>query len=192
MLVLKNKIGQPKIPSVKRTREYLKFSPSEWWTRHLKRMNNIGLFRKTFPRRITQSVEKDLEKIVDVLTSGEPGVEEVWLFGSYARGTFNLRESDIDLAVFTNAQNCFYTTRKEGVPDEEDGWRSVVYKEPSEAIQRLMATIKNSSAFPEVYDVEVIANGEVPYVENKRRIEGKMFIREICRGGKCLYSKKRF
>ena len=69
-----------------------------------------------------------------------------------------------------------------GVPDEEDGWRYVQYKEPSDAVQELRTCLNRLTRFQKVYDLCVIANGDVPHVETERTVDRAYFLGEIRKG----------
>ena len=178
--------GALDVLSVQRAKKFAVFRPSEEWDNHIAR-RNPGLWRRRCPKQLSQPVYRDLDRVSRALVLEEPRIEEIWLFGSYARGTFDLGESDIDLGVFVNAQGYFYEQRVRTVPDEEEGVRSFHYMEPSSAVSNLQLSLESNSNFPEIYDLFVVANGELPFTQSSKGIDKDTFLRNI-RRGKLFYS----
>ena len=52
-----------------------------------------------------EQVEKELEKLVSVITEVIPSVTEIRVFGSYNNGNWNPKKSDIDVFAETNEEN---------------------------------------------------------------------------------------
>ena len=60
---------------------------------------------KIVEQKLPEAFEKDIEKAVDILKKA--GCEEIYIFGSLAKGNFN-EESDIDFAVKGLPKGLFY------------------------------------------------------------------------------------
>lgn len=145
---------------------------SRWW----------GMF---FRRRIPAIVVEDCRRAVRALIDAEPKISEIWLFGSYARGTFT-EESDIDIAAFVHSPEYYYEVIDLTHLSYGAIWRLV--KKESTAVEQLRSAIKGKVALEQKHSIHIITESDAPYFAHQLRGGIQGLIHEI-KKGRLLYSK---
>ncbi|MEK6760669.1 MAG: nucleotidyltransferase domain-containing protein [Nanoarchaeota archaeon] len=88
---------------------------------------------------MNETVEKDLENLVEVLRASVPELKQIGVFGSYNNGNWNPPKSDVDIFVLTNDER--YSSL-----DAECPTRFI-----PDNLHRLDLRLKVEKMFPECY-----------------------------------------
>ena len=128
-----------------------------------------------------EQVEKELEKLVSVITEIVPSLKEIRVFGSYNNGNWNPEKSDVDVYVETEDENLSYYKHRPKLA-------LMFYDNESRQRRRLIEDIKKYYLPTTNFDIQLASKEDFGWLnETFDKKKGEHSLGESIKSGRLLY-----